>query len=130
VRAQARRERELETLAGEGVAVRTLGKTGHWQIGDLHIYTQCGRWLNTFTGRRGRLNGRSMRRLIQTEYYDVMLRPGQQLCPEAQFNTERIARLYEKYNENRQCYQEQTHAYEEWMRTTRAASHRIESGAR
>jgi hypothetical protein len=118
--AQARRERELETLVGEGVAVRALGKTGHWQIGNLHIYTQAGRWLNTFTGRRGRLNGRSMRRLIQTEFYDVMLRRGEELCPDAQFNAERVAVVYEKYNEHTRRYQEQTRVYHEWMRSAKS----------
>jgi hypothetical protein len=55
--AQARREQQLRQLVVEGVPLRTLGKSGHWILGPLHIYTASGRWLSAATGRRGRLNG-------------------------------------------------------------------------
>ncbi|MBV8072919.1 MAG: hypothetical protein JO270_23655 [Acidobacteriaceae bacterium] len=67
--AKIRREKELRQLASEGVPLRRLGKSGHWIVGSsLHIYTAAGRWFSEDTGRRGRLNGRPMRRIIDTEY--------------------------------------------------------------
>jgi hypothetical protein len=62
--AQARREQQLRQLVVEGVPLRILGKSGHWIIGPLHIYTASGRWLNAATGRRGRLNSHSIRRIV------------------------------------------------------------------
>jgi hypothetical protein len=62
--AQARREQQLRQLVVEGVPLRTLGKSGHWIVGPLHIYAASGRWLNAATGRRGRLNDRSIRRIV------------------------------------------------------------------
>ena len=66
--AQGRRERELRLLAQEGTPLRTLGKSGHWILGPLHIYTSSGRWLNEETGRRGRLKGWPMRQIVELEY--------------------------------------------------------------
>jgi hypothetical protein len=63
--ARARREQELCQLVLEGVPLRTLGKSGHWIIGRLHIYAACGRWFNEDTGRRGRLKGHSMREIVE-----------------------------------------------------------------
>jgi hypothetical protein len=40
--AQARREQELRQLVADGVPLRILGKSGHWIIGPLHIYTAVG----------------------------------------------------------------------------------------
>jgi hypothetical protein len=71
--AQARRELELNQLVSEGVPLRTLGKSGHWIIGPLHIYTATGRWFCEQTGRHGRLNGQRMRRILECEYYHVTL---------------------------------------------------------
>jgi hypothetical protein len=50
--AQARREQQLRQLVAEGVPLRTLGKSGHWIIGSLHIYTASGRWFSEATGQR------------------------------------------------------------------------------
>jgi hypothetical protein len=66
--AQARREQQLRQLVVEGVPLRTLGKSGHWIIGSLHIYTASGRWLSAATGKRGRLNGHPIRQIVKTEY--------------------------------------------------------------
>jgi hypothetical protein len=66
--AQARREQQLRQLVAEGVPLRTLGKSGHWIIGSLHIYTASGRWLSEATGRRGRLNGHPIRQILNIEY--------------------------------------------------------------
>jgi hypothetical protein len=66
--AQIRREHELRLLVIEGVPLRTSGKCGHWMLGPLHIYTACGRWFNQWTGRRGRLNRRPIREIIELEY--------------------------------------------------------------
>jgi hypothetical protein len=65
--AQARREQQLRQLVAEGVPLRILGKSGHWIIGPLHIYTASGRWLNTATGRRGRLNDDPIRQIVEIE---------------------------------------------------------------
>lgn len=65
--AQARREQELCQLAMKGVPLYTLGKSGHWMLGPLHIFTASGRWLNEQTGHRGRLNSRSMKDLLESE---------------------------------------------------------------
>ena len=101
--AQVRREQELRRLVLEGVPLCTLGKSGHWTIGPLHIYTAAGRWFSERTGRRGLLLGQSMRRLIEAEYRcstlsTSMLRHGQQLCPEAAQETRRMAALYQQYD--------------------------------
>jgi hypothetical protein len=66
--AQARREQQLRQLVAEGVPLRTLGKSGHWIIGSLHIYTASGRWLSEATGKRGRLNGHPIRQIVKIEY--------------------------------------------------------------
>jgi hypothetical protein len=66
--AQARREQQLRQLVVEGVPLRVLGKSGHWIIGPLHIYTASGRWLNAATGRRGRLNDHPIRQIVEIEY--------------------------------------------------------------
>ncbi|MBV9081990.1 MAG: hypothetical protein JOZ62_04885 [Acidobacteriaceae bacterium] len=71
---KSRREQELRQLAGDGVPLRTFGKTGHWAIGPLHIYTAAGRWLNEQTGRRGRLKRQNLRSLIEREYPDALSR--------------------------------------------------------
>jgi len=70
-RAQIRRELELRQLVVEGVPLCTHGKSGHWIIGPLHIYTSSGRWLNEETGRRGRLNGWPMRQIVSFEYQGI-----------------------------------------------------------
>jgi hypothetical protein len=72
--AQARREQQLRQLVAEGVPLRTLGKSGHWIIGSLHIYTASGRWLSEATGRRGRLNGHPIRQIVKIEYCCLPLR--------------------------------------------------------
>ena len=111
--AQARREQELRQLVLEGVPLRTQGKSGHWTIGPLHIYTAAGRWLSEKTGRRGRLNGEPIRRMIEAECGDATpadnqplksgslapseFRRGRQLCPEAAQETRRMAILYQEY---------------------------------
>lgn len=92
--AQARRERELRQLVMEGVPLRTLGKSGHWILGGLHIFTQSGRWFSETTGKRGRLYGRSMRQIIDSEYP----RRVEQLCPEIADNTRRMQLLYSRYD--------------------------------
>lgn len=66
--AQARREQELRQLVVGGVPLRMLGKSGHWIIGPLHIYTASGRWVSEATGRRGRLNDHRVSRIIEMEY--------------------------------------------------------------
>jgi hypothetical protein len=66
--AQARREQELRQLVREGVPLRALGKSGHWTLGPLHLYTASGRWLSEETGRRGRLQSQPMSQLIEVEY--------------------------------------------------------------
>jgi hypothetical protein len=75
--AQARREQQLRELVAEGVPLRTRGKSGHWIIGSLHIYTSTGRWFSEATGQRGRLNGRSIRQIVKTEYCCSPLRDKQ-----------------------------------------------------
>jgi hypothetical protein len=75
--AQARREQQLRQLVLEGVPLRTLGKSGHWIIGPLHIYTASGRWLSEATGRRGRLNGHPIRQIVKIEYCRSPLRDEQ-----------------------------------------------------
>jgi hypothetical protein len=72
--AQARREQQLRQLVAEGVPLRTLGRSGHWIIGSLHIYTASGRWLSEATGRRGRLNSHPMRQIVKIEYRCLPLR--------------------------------------------------------
>lgn len=66
--AQARREQQLRQLVAKGIPLRARGRSGHWILGPLHIYTASGRWLNEATARRGRLNDNSIRRIIEMEY--------------------------------------------------------------
>jgi hypothetical protein len=75
--AQARREQQLRQLVAEGVPLRTLGKSGHWIIGSLHVYTASGRWFSEATGQRGRLNSRSIRQIVKIEYCCAPLRDKQ-----------------------------------------------------
>jgi hypothetical protein len=75
--AQARREQQLRQLVVEGVPLRTLGKSGHWIIGSLHVYTASGRWFSEATGQRGRLNSRSIRQIVNIEYCCPPLRDRQ-----------------------------------------------------
>jgi hypothetical protein len=72
--AQARREQQLRHLVVEGVPLRTLGKSSHWIIGPLHIYTASARWLNETTGKRGRLSGHPIRQIVELEYCRSQLR--------------------------------------------------------
>jgi hypothetical protein len=72
--AQERREQQLRQLVAEGVPLRTLGKSGHWIIGSLHIYTATGRWFSEATGERGRLYGRSLRQIVKMEFFCSPLR--------------------------------------------------------
>jgi hypothetical protein len=81
--AQARREQQLRQLVVEGVPLRTLGKSGHWIIGSLHIYTASGRWLSEATGRRGRLNGHPIRQIVKIEYCCLPLRDKQSTVSDA-----------------------------------------------
>ena len=64
--ASDRRCRELYQLTQEGLPIRRVSR---WQsrIGPLHIWPFAGRWLNTVTGRRGKLNSVSMKVLIVRE---------------------------------------------------------------
>src|SRR4051794_26176082 len=75
--AQARREQQLRQLVAEGVPLRTLGKSGHWIIGSLHIYTASGRWFSKATGGRGRLNSHPIRQIVKIEYCCSPLREKQ-----------------------------------------------------
>ena len=61
--AQFRREQELRQLVLLGVPLRTRGKSGHWVLGPLHIYTYAGRWLNECTGERGQRSAPVQRRV-------------------------------------------------------------------
>jgi hypothetical protein len=65
---QARREQQLRQLVVEGVPLHTLGKSGHWIIGSLHIYTATGRWFSEATGKRGRLSSHPIRQIVEREY--------------------------------------------------------------
>src|SRR5579884_3481699 len=90
--AKARREQELYQLVTKGVPLCTVGKSGHWKVGALHIFTATGHWLNEQTGRRGRLNGHPMSRIVEREYFA-------HLCPEAAHASLRMQALYDKYDE-------------------------------
>ena len=79
--AQARREQQLRQLVAEGVPLRILGKSGHWIIGSLHIYTASGRWFSEATGQRGRLNSRSIHQIVKIEYCCFPLRAEQTTVP-------------------------------------------------
>ena len=74
--AQSRREHELMQLVREGLRLRRLGKTGHWILSFLHIYTASGRWLNTKTGHHGRLGQTQIRTLVEREYSAQIVEPG------------------------------------------------------
>lgn len=121
---QVRREQELRRLVLEGVPLCTLGKSGHWTIGPLHIYTAAGRWFSEQTGRRGLLLGQSMRRLIEAEYRCSMpptpiLRHGQQLCPEVAQETRRMDALYQQYDAFMTHAAKHTAEYERFMSNAR-----------
>jgi hypothetical protein len=134
--AQERREQELRQLVLEGVPLRTQGKSGHWTLGPLHIYTAAGRWFSEQTGRRGRLNGQLMRQVIDAEYDPSMLledqprefddpspsivRRGQQLCPEAARETRRMTVLYHQYAAFMMRAAKHTVKYERFMRDARS----------
>lgn len=87
--AQVRREHELQYLVLKGVPLCTLGKSGHWMLGPLHIFTAAGRWFNEETGRRGRLNSDSMSRVVEREYF-------QQLCSKKSGACRGFESLYQK----------------------------------
>src|SRR5690242_3257191 len=65
--AQARREQELCQLTLNGVPLCALVKSGHWIVGPLHFFTAAGRWFNERTGHLRRLNGQSIRAIIDCE---------------------------------------------------------------
>ena len=65
--AQLRREQQLHELLMLGLPLQRWGRSGHWTIGPLHIFTGAGRWINERTGWSGRLNSRSMAWLINRE---------------------------------------------------------------
>ena len=107
--AQLRREQELRQLVLKGVPLCTVGKSGHWKVGALHIFTGAGRWFNEQTGRRGRLNGESMSRILEREYYC-------QLCPEASEASQRMETLYRKYDEFMDRAAKAAEDYQSFMR--------------
>ena len=113
VPAQATREQELRELVGTGVPLCTVGKSGHWRVGPLHIFTRARRWFNVETGRRGRLNHQSMSQLLKLECYD-------QLCPEAAKASRQMEILYRKYDQFMAGAARHTEAYEQFMRKVRA----------
>lgn len=76
--AQGRREQELCRLVREGLPLMAIGKSGHWMVGSLHIYTASGRWFNEKTGRRGRLRNRGMAQIVESECFK-QLSPGDPL---------------------------------------------------
>jgi hypothetical protein len=125
--ARARREQELRLLVLEGVPLRTLGKTGHWIVGSLHIYAASGRWFNEETGRRGRLNHLPMRRLIEREHRESA-RPGRAVKGKKEVEmpapiieqTLRMQALYQEYDEFMARAAVRTEAYELFMRCARA----------
>ena len=135
--ARSRREQELRQLVLEGVPLRTQGKSGHWTVGLLHIYTAAGRWFSEKTGRRGRLNGQPMRRMIEIECGDTTLaddppmesgcptpsalRRGRQLCPKAAQETKRMTILYQQYEAFMTYAAKHTARYESFMRDARSA---------
>ena len=88
--AQGRREQELILLAQKGVPLHALGKSGHWIIGQLHIYTAAGRWFHARTNMRGRLNHQPMEEIVQLEL-PYLLKESGRLCaqsaPSRQMNT-------------------------------------------
>ena len=134
--AQAQREQELRQLVDEGVPLRTQGKSGHWTIGPLHIYTAAGRWFSEQTGRRGRLHRQPIRQLVEAEYRSSMapddqpmefdslsasmLRRGQQLCPEAAQKTRRMAVLYQEYDAFMTQAAKRTAKYDSFIRDARS----------
>ena len=73
---QARREQQLRQLVAEGVPLHTLGKSGHWIIGSLHIYTATGRWFSGTTGKRGRLSSHPIRQIVEREYCPAHVKTG------------------------------------------------------
>lgn len=122
---QARREQELRRLVLEGVPLCTQGKSGHWTIGPLHIYTAAGRWFSEGTGRRGLLMGQSMRRLIDAEYRcstlpTSILGNGQQLCPKIAQQTRRMDSLYQQYDAFMMQAAKHTTEYERFMSNARS----------
>jgi hypothetical protein len=58
-----RRIAELRTLKSEGFPIRFVSRW-HVEFGPLSIWIAAGRWHNTATGERGRINKRMMRELI------------------------------------------------------------------
>jgi hypothetical protein len=109
--ARVRREQELRQLASEGLPLRTLGKSGQWIIGPLHIYAARGRWFCAYTGRRGRLNGESIRQIIEREYCAY-------LCPRAAEQSKRMEIRYLEYKAFMARAGNRSKAYEEFMRAT------------
>ena len=109
--ARARREQQLRQLASEGVPLCTFGKSGHWKVGPLHIYTAAGRWLQEETGRRGRLNSQCMSQILEREYYAYM-------CPDAAARTEAMRELYHQYQDFMRQAAERTAEYTRFMATS------------
>lgn len=65
-KAGTRRERELRSLAREGMPIHFQGR---WKatVGALHIWSYSGRWFNEKTAHSGRIHLLSMRALIERE---------------------------------------------------------------
>ena len=114
----------MRQLVLDGMPLRMLGKSGHWIIRSLHLYTASGRWFNETSGRRGRLNGSSMRSLIESQY-SALSSPretGCQLCPEAAIQNQRMQDLYERYEHFMRKANAHARDYEQFMRAAKTYS--------
>ena len=104
----------------KGVPLCALGKSGHWVLGPLHIFTASGRWFNEQTGRRGRLKGQSVSRIIEHEYY-------QQLCPEAAVASRHMEMMYREYDDFMARAAQKVEQYERFMRDASSGAQNLKS---
>ena len=100
--------------------MRRLGKSGHWIIGSLHLYTAAGRWFDTISGCRGRLNGCSMHSLVKRAWtaQPPSVEAGPRLCPEAVAKTQRMQDVYDRYETFMRFAREHARRYEQFMSNT------------
>jgi hypothetical protein len=90
-----RRIAELHTLKSEGFPIRFVSRW-HVEVGPLDIWIAAGRWHNTATRKRGRINKRTIRELI-ARVFAPMIERGSQLCSEQEHRAKQERRKHQEF---------------------------------
>ena len=93
---------ELRTLKSEGFPIRFVSRW-HVEVGPLRIWIAAGRWYNTATGERGRINKRMMRELI-APIFKPMIERGCYLLPEQEHRAKQERQRHEDFMIRHRAY--------------------------